>query len=350
MRVLDIVNRASITSGAAPSFNADEVPEDMQARAADILRHEIIPNINCDRTLDITEIVRPFFPINGVVDLRTTPLEYPNAIIGEFERPANVLMKTETVTYGGVDYERMTELMNLIRSLWLVEDSGPTPFSRTIAPPWPADQFGKPRAIALWTVDCKLIEITPLDDTTVSFTSDCVRINRIYNLPFAPMRVSEIYRAVDGTSLNYVHAGEFVSSEFRYSQLVFTTEDYATFCRVRFSRNFGSGAALIVLPVPVTIVNSYAEPNPWEGTLLAPPKFYSYIQGYLTWRMSVEYGLNNKDAMKELADKGYQALLKNPSKKDHPQDIPRKISALLERGRGWRVGTNGNAYVGGFNG
>ena len=68
MQVMDIVNRAVINAGIVPSFNPDEVPEDIQQRAADVLRNEIIPDMNCDRTLDMTEIAVPMCPRNGIID------------------------------------------------------------------------------------------------------------------------------------------------------------------------------------------------------------------------------------------------------------------------------------------
>ena len=49
MQVMDIINRAVMKSGVVSNFNPDEVPEDIQQRAADVLRNEIIEDLNCDR-------------------------------------------------------------------------------------------------------------------------------------------------------------------------------------------------------------------------------------------------------------------------------------------------------------
>ena len=107
---------------------------------------------------------------------------------------------------------------------------------------------------------------------------------------------------------------------------------------------------MVVLPMPIRVINSYDEPNPWEGEIVASDKFRSYLIAVLGWRMASEYGVTTVDAMKKLVDVAYQAILKNPSKREHKQDISRKISNYLERGRGWRAGANGNGYAGGFNG
>ena len=51
MRVMDIVTRAVMNAGIVPSFNPDEVPEDIQARASDVLRNELIPQPEDDETV-----------------------------------------------------------------------------------------------------------------------------------------------------------------------------------------------------------------------------------------------------------------------------------------------------------
>lgn len=346
MQVMDIVNRAAMQSGAVPSFNPDEVPEDIQARGADILRHEIVPSINCDRSLDITEVVHPASPHCGVVDLVTTPLNYPREIYGTVPLTAQELNYTTTMTYMGNEHEIKPNIAQLLANMGLVVDTTGSPFQLTATDKWPTDQFGNYRDIAVWSDDHKLIEINYENQLLASSSW----VNQTYNIPFAPMRVDEIYRATDGAPLAYVHAGEFVSNEFRYAQLVFTTEDYPDKLRIRFTPNFGSGTALIVLPVPIKIVNSYDEPNPWQGTVVAPEKFRGFLVAKLAYRLAIEYGITTADAMKQLASEAYQYLLKNPSKHEHPQDISRRIFGYLQRGRGWRAGANGNGYVGGFNG
>lgn len=347
MQVMDIVNRAAMQSGAVPSFNPDEVPEDIQSRAADILRHEIIPSMNCDRQLDITEVVHPVHPVCGYVDLVTTPLTYPREIVGEIPIPSSELMKTSIEPYMGTDVEVKENIATLLYNMGLVDwTTIGTPFQLNPTDKWPTDQFGNYRDIAVWTDDHKLVEINYENQKLASSSW----VNRTYNVPFAPMRVDEVYRASDGAPLAYVHAGELVSNEFRYAQLVFTVEDYMDRLRIRFSKNFGGSDALVILPVPIKIINSYEEPEAWHGTIIAPEKFRAFLIAKLSYRLAIEYGIATAEAMKILASEAYQCLLKNPSKHEHPQDISRKIFNYLERGRGWRAGANGNGYVGGFNG
>lgn len=351
MQVMDIVNRAVMSSGVVPSFNPDEVPEDIQARAADVLRNEIIPNMNCDRTLDITEVVFTLPVINGIIDLVTTPLDYDGYIYPTVPYTAQQLCQVKAIMSPSVFTAKT--LYDLLTDMGLIIQTNPGDYNTTVPTwRWPKDQFHGERNIAIWTDDNKLLEIgndpTVLVNTTQQDMED--RINGLYNVPFPPMRVSEIYRASDGANLQYVHAGEFVSAEFRYSQLIFTTEDYPTKLRVKFPRNYGCATAMVVLPMPIRVINSFDEPNPWEGEIVASDKFRSYLIAVLAWRMATEYGVTTVEAMKKLVDVAYQAILKNPSKREHKQDISRKISNYLERGRGWRAGANGNGYAGGFNG
>lgn len=350
MQVMDIVNRAVMNAGIVPSFNPDEVPEDIQARAADVLRNEIIPSMNCDRTLDITEVVLTLQVRSNHIDLRTTPLDYDGYIYPSVPYTATELNKVTNLPNPphGV-LPAMTGLLKLLLEMGVVESTGGlTPYSDIIlTDKWPTDQFGTPRKIAFWTDDVKFFEVEP--NSWYGVTNPDF-VNYEYNVPFPPMRVSEIYRATDGANLQYVHAGEFVSAEFRYSQLIFTTEDYPTKLRIKFPNNYGCATAMVVLPMPIRVVNSFEEPNPWEGEIVASDKFRPYLVAKLAYRMAVEYGVTTAQSMEKLVGESYQAILKNPSKREHKQDISRKISNYLERGRGWRAGANGNGYAGGFNG
>ena len=328
-----------MNAGIVPSFNPDEVPEDIQQRAADVLRNEIIPTINCDRTLDMTEIAVPMHPVNGIIDLRTTPLDYPNQIYRAVPYTGKQLLEVNATG-------DMENLIAALTELGLLDD----PVTRSEE--WPTDQFGEARGVALWSQDFKLIEVkadlSQLHGTNQDTTKKM--LNHRYNLPFTPMRVEQVIRASDGAVLQYLHTGEFVSTEFRYTQLVYATEDYPDCLRIRFTPSYGPASTLLIMPVPIRVINSYEEPEPWQGTIVAPNKFRAYLIAKLAFWMAMEYGVSTAEAMKVKENIAYQALLKNPSKRDHPQDISRKIYHLLQRGRGWRAGINGNGYAGGFNG
>lgn len=348
MQVMDIVNRAAIESGAAPSFNVNEVPEDMQARGADILRYEIVPTLNCDRTVDITEIVYPATPINGVVSLRTTPLNYPRYILPTSPLTAHQLLSsTKYPAPGGQG--ALVAVVNLLT--YLVDDGYVDGvFTQNRTDKWPTDQLGQPLDLAIWTDDFKLIEIPSDFGEYFNHTADVDWVNKKYNLPFAPMRVVDIARASDGATFQYIHAGEMISSEFRYCPLVYTTEDLPDVLKIRFNPSYANEPVLLVLPIPIKIVNSFDEPDPWQGELIAPEKFRMFITATLTWRMAGEYGLASEPRFEKLAQQAYNCIIKNMSKQPHAQDIPRRISQYLGRNRGWRAGVNGSGYAGGFNG
>lgn len=347
MKVTDIVNRAAMNCGVASSFNPDEVPEDIQARGADILRHEVIPSMNCDRTLDLTEIVYPGHPENGIIDLVCPPQDYEGFIVGCVPETYDTLTKKEyfnTPAANGYYYPNIRKL--LIRQGY-TEAGMPTTLGKR-TDKWPADQFGNYEPLWCWTSDYKLVNISvPSSDTA---DRDNTLLDERYTLPFPPMRVEAIVRAADGAPFQYLHQEEMVSAEFRYAQLVFTTEDHPGLLRVRFNPSQGDESVQLVIPVPVQLVNSRLEPEPWRGTIVAPDKFRMFLVAKLAHRLAVEYGLDTAPMMAQLASESYQALVKNLSKRHHAQDTVRKISAYLERNRGWRAGANDNGYGGGFNG
>ena len=65
MLVTDIVQSAAFKSGVISSFSRDDMPPDILDAGANILANEILPAINCDRTLDITVTSRVYTPENG---------------------------------------------------------------------------------------------------------------------------------------------------------------------------------------------------------------------------------------------------------------------------------------------
>jgi hypothetical protein len=170
-------------------------------------------------------------------------------------------------------------------------------------------------------------------------------VNHKYNCPFYPAYIAEVYRASDGAPMQYLHHGEMISSEFRYSQLVYTVEDNITKMRIRFNPSSNPGSVLVVMPVPIKVINSYEEPNPWQGTIVASEKFYPFLLNILAWRMSIEYGVDTKADMQREADKSYMNILKNKVKREHAQDIPREIFKYL-RGRDTLTPVETNAYGG----
>jgi hypothetical protein len=360
MLVMDIVNRAVMKSGVVSSFNPDEVPEDIQQRAADVLRNEIIRELNCDRNVDITETVLPFRVTHGRVDLVTTPLDYERVIYGSVPQTAATLLKTE-LTYHGPEGARypvyiLKNLGLLLDDMGIAKYEG---FDDTVRPTdkWPTDQFGGYRDIAIWTSDYKLIKVDKPDENGYvsclwhNYTDwdATVLIDKRYNVPFYPAYIDEVYRAGDGAYMQYLHHGEMVSAEFRHSQLVYTVEDNITKMTIRFNPTCNPGTVLVVLPVPIKVINSFEEPHPWMGTIVAPEKFYSLLLNILAWRMAVEYGVDTKADMQRQAETSYANILRNKVRREHAQDIPREIFKYL-RGRDTLTPVETNGYSGGYYG
>lgn len=345
MQLMDIVNRALMKSGAVPSFNPDEVPEDMQQRMADVFRNEIIPDLNCDRNVDISEIAIPYSPRCSIIDLHTTPINYPYKNYGIVPFTWDyIISEIGGNPGGGKTYKNLWEVL---KAIGVVDYQ--TYLTVTKTDMWDTDQFGQYRKIAFWTSDYKLVEVTPdFNDLWVGVNHEVTELipkllNTIYNIPFAPMRIEGVYRMTTGEEFKYLHVGEMVSAEWRHSTFVYTVEEIFNCLRVRFNPNGATAPVFLILPVPVTIVNSLDEPHPWTGTIVAPPKFRSFFINTLAWRAAAEYGISTEDKMKEFTGISYGALLKSKIKREHPQDVERKIFDYLQRGRGM----HSNGYTGG---
>ena len=337
MQVMDIVNRAAMNCGVASSFNPDEVPEDIQARGSDILRHEIIPMMNCDRTLDITEIVYPVTPQNGYVSLITPPTDSDIFIMGQVAEDYRTLNERQSILIGSDTKWYCPKIRGTLINHGYIEPFTPTQEPKTTK--WPCDQFGNERDIYCWTSDYKLIKMA----TQVSSgNEDDELLDKRYNIPFSPMRVEGVFRACDGAELQYLHAAEMVSAEFRNSQLVYGVEDLPDRMLIRLNRSYGSEPLLLILPIPLKIVNTFDNPRPWEGTIIAPEKFRSFLIAKLAYRLAIEYGLDTAPSMAKLVEESYQAIIKNISKRHHAQDINRRIKHYLGRDE-WP----GSFYAGG---
>lgn len=346
MLIMDIVNRAVMKSGVVSSFNKDEVPEDIQERAADVLRNEIIPELNCDRAVDVSETVIPYEPKRGAVDLITTPDDYEGYIIGSVPQ-----------TYDELREKRLYTPPHPLPPLWyypsivsLLYDIGYSMPGEpgTIGTPtdrWPTDQFGNYRELFCWTSDWKLVCLSKPKSGNGDKDDDLW--DKRYNIPFYPAYIDEVYRAGDGAELKYLHHGEMVSAQYRHAQLVFTVEDNITRMTIRFNPNFGNSPVLVVVPVPVRVTNVFQSPNPWEGEVIAPRKFFSFLLNILAFRMAAEYHVDTEASMKEQATIAYNNIIKNKVKREHPQDIERRIFSYLRTGTG--LPGNRGAY-GGYDG
>lgn len=347
MLIMDIVNRAVMKSGVVSSFNKDEVPEDIQERAADVLRNEIIPDLNCDRAVDVSETVIPFTPKKNTIDLITPPEDYDGYIIGSVPQTYDELrVKERYQPSPGVD--PIWYYPNIVKVLYDAGYSDPGE-PGTIGDPtkrWPTDQFGNYRDLFCWTADWKLVCLSKPQSASPDKDDDLLDYR--YNVPFYPAYIDEVYRAGDGAQLLYRHHGEMVSAQYRHAQLVFTLEDNITRMTIRFNPCFGNTPVLVVLPVPVTVTNVFAAVNPWEGEIVAPKKFFSFLLNILAFRMATEFNIDTKESMKEQAKISYSNIIKNKVRREHPQDIERRIFNYLRTPNGIAGGRGG--YSGGYDG
>lgn len=331
MEILDIVHRAVQRSQVIPGFNPDECPEDIEERVSDILTHELITDINCDRTLDLTETVIRLKPTQGIIDMVAPPADI-NRFIVTLPYRSEYLLEVDT-GIGGAAYNN---LVNALAAIGLTDET------------MPHDPTGELIPIGVWTQDLKFLECPKALPIEYAQGDNSVRVNPVYNVPFPPMCVEGVVEASTGCELEYKHAIEFISAEFKHARFVFMTELHENKLRVRFNPEFGDLPVQIVLPVPVTYVNYLDSPRPWSGKIIAPMKFRNYLITTLAFRIASEYGVATAPELKIASDGAYNMLVKNRNKKQHAMDYNKKISEVLRRPVNTTVSSAG--FYGGSNG
>ena len=329
MEILDIVHRAIQRSQLIPGFNPDECPEDYEQRVSDILVNELIPDMNNDRGLDLTETVVPVRPSCGVVDLQAPPIDCGRFIV-TLPYPSSYLL--EVVGGIGPTYHN---LIMALEAIGIDEDH------------MPRDPTGDLIPLGIWTRDLKFLECPKTLPLAYAQTGNEVKINPIYNVPFTPMRVEGIVEAETGLEVEYKHAMEFISAEFRYAKYVYMDEVYENKIRVRFHKEFSDAPVEIVIPVPVTTINYFDSPKPWNGKIIAPMKFREYLISALAFRVADEYGIASAPGCEKAMIRAYNMLLKNYPKRQHRVDVNRRISDTLRRPMGDQlVGITNGGYNG----
>lgn len=331
MEILDIVHRAIQRSQLIPGFNPDECPEDYEQRVSDILVHELITDMNNDRGLDMTETVICLRPNHGIIDLVAPPADIDRFIVTLPYR-SEYLLEVETGT-GGAAYNN---LVNALAAIGITEDT------------MPRYPVGELIPIGVWTQDLKFLECPKALPTEYAQGDNEVTVNPVYNVPFAPARVEGVVEASSGVEFDYKHAREFISAEFRYAKYVYMDEVYENKMRVRFHKEFADGFVEIVLPVPVTVVNYFDSPKPWNGKVIAPMKFREYLISMLAYRIADEYGLASAPNCEKAANCAYNNLLKNYPKRQHAMNVNRRIADSLRRPAGCITSADG--FYGGYNG
>lgn len=304
MEVLDIVHSAATKSGVVPSFNPDDLPEDVLETGRNVLNNDILPALNCDRTLDITETCRVYTPVNGRIVL--TPFKPTGyfEIIG-YTNLTSAEMRTQDssgTTFGKEISKMHHDWVHVTAHSILRNDEN-----------WPHDEAGNFANVAIWCRDMKLVYGT---DTLL-----LPNIHQNANIDFPPMRVDGVIDANSKCDLQFVYRDEFERTD-RID--VYTTEEYED-CLVVLFHNATSPKKLI-LPVPLQIVNVTDE---HAGTIIAPAKFRRYLIDTTAVSLAVIYGMSTLPTMQQEAGVSYNLLKKNKPQQQHMADVSEVIRKHL---------------------
>lgn len=312
MEVLDIVRSAAFKAGIVSSFNPDELPEDVLNAGRAVLTNEIIPTLNCDRTIDITETSRIYTPTNGKIVLY--PLQQP---VDNFE----------IIGYSNYDSTALQKL-----STWGEEVRRLKPDWTTISQPdnviirndstWPTNDMGEFRKVGIWSSDLKLMFSDRIG--WVAPGKAAVAKPNV-NIDFPPMRVDAVMDESSRYTYDYLYRDEYERT-LKFTSLpgVYTTEEYED--KLVILLNGGPDPKLIVLPVPLQIINSdYAHP----GTILAPEKFRRYLIDATAVSLAIIYGMSTMPLMKEAAAVSYNLLKKNKPQPLHKANVAQEITNKL---------------------
>lgn len=309
MEVLDIVQSAAFKAGVVSSFNPDELPDDVQEAGRAVLVNEIIPTLNCDRTIDITVTSRVYTPTNGKIVL--CPFKQPAdnfEIIGYSSMPAS---KMEQIDPSTTDYYIMTEVARL-RPTWVTGGDG-IPYGYSSE--WPVDDFGEYCTAAIWSLDMKLVIYK---DGKPQITPDV-------NIDFPPMRVDAVMDESSRYTYDYLYRDEYERT-FKFTSLpgVYTTEEYDD--KLVILLNGGPDPKLVVLPVPLQIIN---RDHAHSGTIIAPEKFRRYLIDATAVSLAIIYGMSTLPLMEKAATVSYNLLKKNKPQPLHKANVAQEITNKL---------------------
>lgn len=301
MECLDIVQSAAYKCGLVSSFNPDEFPGDIEDAGRATLINEILPMLNCDRTLDITVTARTYQPVNGVIVLKPLQPRENSLLIG----------------YSKYNTE---ELVNH----WVAECERLMP---SLHDEWPKDDFGQDITIMIWSTDTQI----------VFGTSNSVDIMPDVNIDFPPMRIDEVLDEGSRIKYEYVYRSEFERILRVALPGVYTTEEYED--KIVILINGTNEAKRLILPVPLQVVNVRHD---YAGDIIAPPKFRRYLIDATAVSLAITYGLSTVDAMKAEAAQSYQMLKKNKTQPMHRANVSEEINQTL------RHGQQGRRFYAGF--
>ena len=305
MEVLEIVQSAAFKSGLVSSFDPNELPGDYSESGRISLANEILPMLNCDRTLDITVTSRVYAPKNGVIVLQ--PLQQPtenNKLIGYSKYTADILTSDWTKFYQEVLRLDPTFVQNGI---------------------WPTDDFGQPISAMMWSSDFKVVRGWEDNGSTVTLEQPDV------NIDFPPMRVDAVLDEGSRIKYEYLYRDEFDRVVDAAIPCIYTTEEYED--KIIILMKGTAEPKRIVMPVPLQLINSDHE---HPGTIIAPPKFRRYLIDATAVSLAVIYGLSTVETMRQQAEQSYQMLKKNKPQPLHRMNVSEEINHTLRHGIGGR--------------
>lgn len=303
MEVLDIVQAAAIKSGVLSSFNIDDVPGDVQDVGVSLLANQILPQINCDRTLDVTTTSRVYAPQQNRIVLK--PLKQPIndfRLLGYSKYTAEEL--TTAVPPNTPSYPKWVEEINRLYKPGVVN--------------WPQNDFGDHIELAMWSSDMKLILGADAQD---------VRIGDA-NIDFAPMRIDAVIDIGTMSKYTYLYRDEFEMTINAGLPGVYTTEEYDD--KLVILLKGSPTPKTIVIPVPLTIIN---RTDQYAGTIIAPPKFRRYLIDATAVQLAVVYGVATVDMMRAEASVSYNMIKKNAPQPIHAMNVAEHINDTLHRYR-----------------
>ena len=299
MEVLELVQSAAFKAGIIPSFNPDELPEDVLNAGKNALVNEILPGLNCDRTLDITNTCRVYTPVGGRIELRPQPQPTENNKIVGYSKYTLAELTADTAKF-------FAEVNRLDPTFVLGS--------------WPTDDFGQPISAAMWSSDIKMIRgaetgigeiVIPMQDI---------------NIDFPPMRVDAVIEDGSLVPYEYLYREEFERTFRTGLPGVYTTEEYDD--RIVVLINGSDRPKKLILPVPLQIINRSHDS---AGTINAPEKFRRYLIDAIAVALAITYGVATVQQMQQQMAQSYQLLKKNKPQPLHKANVSEMICDKLRR-------------------
>lgn len=294
MEVLDIIQRAAFNCGVISSFDVDEFPGDVQAAGHHLLESEVLPSLNCDRSLDTTMIARTFMPSNNLLTIKPLSQNNTDIIIG-----TSIYASDKVLSYFTAEVTRLAP---------------------DFATTWPTDDADNARTVGMWTTDHRYVYATSLTNAV---------IDPAINIEFQPMRIDAMLEDANRIPYRYLYRQEFESLEFKVQPFTYTDEVYEDSIILHWH---GSQLLkLLIIPVPLYIVHDTDSNNPYAGQINCPPKFKQFLVDTLAMRLSIVYGLSTTSAMQGAADMSYNMLKKNLPLHLHAPNPAEAVRDVLKR-------------------